>query len=157
MPSIAMRVAFIDSMFMGDINDLQKVILVSFENRGREDTTITSLHIYSSGGTVVNGLNAQLDARGQRIVRNAQGEPLPGFTQHQYTVEGSFLKGDEVLVEARFGHGSGIVVHAVLNHRGKTKRIHGRKQQMIQRSWEESRAESRAEAELDRARAQQKP
>jgi hypothetical protein len=157
MPSIRMHAAYTDHMVMGSVENLRQVVLIRLENRGREDTTITSCDIYSSGGTLVNGLNRQLDATGNRITREAQDEPLPGFSHRQYTIDGSIILGDEIMVIVGFGHGLEIAIHAPINHLGTEKQVSRRKQRKIYRSWEKAKREARAKRELDRVRAQQEP
>lgn len=135
MPSVEMSAAYIEQMLMGDLTKPLKVISLSFQNRGREATNITSLEIFSSGGTIVTGFNMLLDDNGHPVAHEDRDEPLPGFGRRHLYVDASVIQGNEVLVVAGFGHGPQITVHAPMGRLNNHRPLSTWKQRKISRNW----------------------
>jgi hypothetical protein len=134
-PSVEMSVLYAKEMMMGSLTKPVKVVSLSFENKGREDTNITSLEIFSNGGTIIPGFNILLDDDANLLAEQDQDVPLPGFGRCHLYVDGSFIQGDEVLVIAGFGHGPQIAVHAPMGRLNNRKPLSARKQRKISQRW----------------------
>jgi hypothetical protein len=143
MPSIRMHGVYTDSMYMGDVHNLRKVVGITLTNTGREATTVRHLDIQSNGGTYANGLAMRLDAKGDRITRDddEHEESLPGFSSNHYDVDASVIQGDEVVAVAELGHGQEIALHLPLNGQlGDRKPLSRRKYKKISARWEKAKA-----------------
>jgi hypothetical protein len=151
MPSIRMHGVYTDSMYMGDIHNLRKVVGITLTNTGREATTVSRLDIASNEGTYFSALGMQLDDKGDRITHDdGQEESVPGFGSRHYRVDASVIQGNEVVVEAEFGHGPQIVLHLPLNELGDRKPLSGHKLNRILRSWDKAKAKAAKKANRSR-------
>jgi hypothetical protein len=152
-PLVEMSVVYADQMLMGSLTRLKKVVGLHFDNRGREDTNITSLEIISSGGTIITGFNMLLDDDGNQIAQDGRYEPLPGFGGCHLYIDASVIQGEEILVIAGFGHGLQIAAHAPMGRLNNRKPLSAFQQHRITCRWERNKKR----AAKSRARAQPKP